>query len=336
VAGGLGRYFGVDPIIFRIVFVVLAFASGAGLLAYIGFVIAVPSDSPSAPSRSRAAVGLGVGVLVLALIAVLPGSADLGPAEIFWFGPGLIGFALIAALGVVLWRASRDGGDDPGRRVLRAMLALVAVFGALCLGTAAAIAVAAGAGVVVSILVIAAGVGLSIAAFAGGARWLIVPALVLATPLALVAASDIDIRGGVGERVHRPVAVTDIKPMYRLGVGQLDIDLRDVQLPDGATTLNIDLGVGDARVLLPAGVCVDTKATVGAGMVDVLGHESSGLDVQYDKSGAVGRSAKRLSIQADIGVGALEVGTSRSGFGDGHGPLTFDSTADAATACTPA
>ena len=34
VAGGLGRYFGVDPILFRIAFVVLTFAGGVGA-AYV-------------------------------------------------------------------------------------------------------------------------------------------------------------------------------------------------------------------------------------------------------------------------------------------------------------
>ena len=49
-----------------------------------------------------------------------------------------------------------------------------------------------------------AGVALVVAAFAGGARWLIVPALVLVLPLAIVAAADIDVDGGVGERQYRP------------------------------------------------------------------------------------------------------------------------------------
>ena len=34
VCGGLGDYFDVDPVIFRIAFVVLAFVGGAGLLLY--------------------------------------------------------------------------------------------------------------------------------------------------------------------------------------------------------------------------------------------------------------------------------------------------------------
>jgi phage shock protein PspC (stress-responsive transcriptional regulator) len=43
VAGGLARYFNIDPIIVRIIFVVLAF-TGGGVLIYIILWIAVPED----------------------------------------------------------------------------------------------------------------------------------------------------------------------------------------------------------------------------------------------------------------------------------------------------
>ena len=44
VAGGLGRYFDIDPIIFRIGFVVLTLAGGAGVLAYLAAWLLVPAD----------------------------------------------------------------------------------------------------------------------------------------------------------------------------------------------------------------------------------------------------------------------------------------------------
>ena len=34
-SGGLGRYFGIDPVVFRIAFVVLTLAGGSGILLYI-------------------------------------------------------------------------------------------------------------------------------------------------------------------------------------------------------------------------------------------------------------------------------------------------------------
>ena len=44
VCGGLGEYFHIDPVIIRLIFVLLLFANGIGLLAYILFWIIVPEE----------------------------------------------------------------------------------------------------------------------------------------------------------------------------------------------------------------------------------------------------------------------------------------------------
>ncbi len=44
VCGGLGRYLGVDPVLVRVAFVVLAFAGGGGVVLYIVSWILVPEE----------------------------------------------------------------------------------------------------------------------------------------------------------------------------------------------------------------------------------------------------------------------------------------------------
>src|SRR6266511_1631194 len=51
VAGGLGRYFGVDPLIFRIGFALSIFFGGLGGLAYLLLAIFVPTDGD--PDRAQ-------------------------------------------------------------------------------------------------------------------------------------------------------------------------------------------------------------------------------------------------------------------------------------------
>ena len=45
VAGGLGEYFDLDPVIFRILFVVVAIFGGSGLLLYFILWFIIPSQS---------------------------------------------------------------------------------------------------------------------------------------------------------------------------------------------------------------------------------------------------------------------------------------------------
>jgi phage shock protein PspC (stress-responsive transcriptional regulator) len=42
VAGGVGEYFGIDPVLVRIVFVALAFANGIGILLYLLLALIMP------------------------------------------------------------------------------------------------------------------------------------------------------------------------------------------------------------------------------------------------------------------------------------------------------
>ena len=51
VAGGLGRYFGVDPVIFRIGFALSIFFGGLGALAYLLLAVFVPTDGE--PDRAQ-------------------------------------------------------------------------------------------------------------------------------------------------------------------------------------------------------------------------------------------------------------------------------------------
>jgi phage shock protein C len=45
VAAGLAEYFDVDPILFRVGFVVATLATGVGAVAYLGLLAFVPNDS---------------------------------------------------------------------------------------------------------------------------------------------------------------------------------------------------------------------------------------------------------------------------------------------------
>jgi phage shock protein PspC (stress-responsive transcriptional regulator) len=310
VAGGLARHFGVDPTLMRVGFVVLTLFGGSGLILYLLLALMVPADDAGTdPLRhGRMKTGLIV-VLVIAACIALPFS---GPG-VFFLSP----IILVAAIGVVLYRAA-GGQVDP--RIMRASLVALSVIGAVVLGLGAATAVAFGGGAIVSGVVLGLGVVMVVAAFAGGARWLIAPALILAIPVAIVAAADIDLKGGVGERDYRPASVSEIRSEYRLGVGELRLDLRDVAFPDGVTTVDTHVGVGRTEVILPADVCLDSDVHVGVGDTRVLGRHNDGVDVDAMRREAVSGSAPVLRLKADSGLGEVVVHRG----GDRFGPAGAD------------
>src|SRR3954453_15541617 len=112
VAGGLGRYFGIDPVIFRVGFGAATLVSGIGLIAYIGLLAFLPKDDGEPAwieGRSRATTIAVVAVLGIGAFSTLkpPG---------FIFGPGLFVVAAITLLGVILYRTfGGQRGEDPAR-----------------------------------------------------------------------------------------------------------------------------------------------------------------------------------------------------------------------------
>jgi phage shock protein C len=53
VCGGLAKYFGIDPTIIRIIFVLLIFLNGIGILAYIILAIVVPLEESKSTTTSE-------------------------------------------------------------------------------------------------------------------------------------------------------------------------------------------------------------------------------------------------------------------------------------------
>jgi len=307
VAGGLGRYFDVDPIIVRIGLVALAVFGGIGVFLYLAALLFVPPDD-------RPDQGAAVGGSRLATIA---GAAALGIAAIAALGNGLSFFdafpfslVLLAIGGGVLYWLLRDRADEggAGRIIARLALGVALIIAAGFVAVGAFWASAVGGGAVIAGLVVLIGVLLLLSAFRGGrARWLAVPALVLAVPVGIVSAADINLDGGYGEREFRPTTAAQLAPSYRLGAGAMQIDMRAMKFPPGERRLNVGMGMGQMVLVVPENVCVTADARLGAGYVNVLDRENAGVDVDLRDDRPSVPSEPRLRVSADIGMGALLV-----------------------------
>lgn len=114
VSGGLGRYFDVDPVIFRIGFAVSILFGGLGVIAYLAAILFVPADdgtgAPAPPQRGRGIVRVaGVTLLVIAGLFGF-GSLIAGAAFVTGIGYGFVVASGVVLIGIVLVALSLRGG----------------------------------------------------------------------------------------------------------------------------------------------------------------------------------------------------------------------------------
>jgi phage shock protein PspC (stress-responsive transcriptional regulator) len=261
VAGGLAQYFDLDPVIYRVGFIILTLLGGSGLLLYVAAWLILPEEGKDESiaaevlrerrDRPWALIGLGlIGVAGLVLL----GRLDLSPdGDGIWVGLAVLG-------GILLWNHRR--GDARPHRGVRIVLGTLL---ALIIAALAALAVAVG--------------------------------------------SFGNIGDGIGHHDYRVSSSLDIDHSYKLGIGDLNVDLSDVQLPRGATPVTVRVGIGKLHVTVPSNAIVQYKAGVDAGDLSIFGADSSGHNV--DRNGSLNPTstgdAPVLVLDTHVGVGQIEI-----------------------------
>jgi phage shock protein PspC (stress-responsive transcriptional regulator) len=285
VCGGLGRYFDVNPVFYRVGFVVLTLLGGAGILVYGAALLVIPDEGEQDSLatdvlRNRKQRPLALAGLVLVGVAGIALFSHISfrfPSDWFW-ALVLVGGAL------VLWSqrrpspgpppppppAAAESGPEvveprpapatgaPPRRQSRLLTALGV------LGVALALAVVA------------------VVAFTS---------------------TYMHLDDGVGHRAYQPTTVSALRDDYRLGIGELELDLSKLSLPADETTVQASVGIGRLHMVVPHDVTVRVKTHVSWGEATLLGHEEGGHNVRAD----VGDTHAQLVLDTDVGIGQVEV-----------------------------
>jgi phage shock protein PspC (stress-responsive transcriptional regulator) len=338
VAGGLGQALAIEPLVVRIVFVVLALFSGVGIVVYLAAMLLL-ADSPSAepPSASRRVAGSAA--LALSAYWVFNGDAML-PSAGWVVALGLMGIA------VALWRGrtAADGGSpylspaspepdtaDSGGSTTDRWSALTdtrarppkpprSALGMLSIGAATVIGAAVwlangnstnrGAHAFGTAAVVL-GAGLLIGAFAGRARWLFLPA-VASIAAAVVASALSFANAGITDSGGNTVAYVapgqQVGSDYRTGIGDFQLWLNDYP-SDAATTISV--GIGHLLVVVPDDARVQVDAKVGIGDIDVFGNTRNGYRRHFDFDSNTGKRMIKLTLRT--GVGGIEVRRASAG-----------------------
>lgn len=96
--------------------------------------------------------------------------------------------------------------------------------------------------------------------------------------------------------------------VLRTVFGDIDLDLREANLPVGETALTLLCWVGAIRLRVPHGVGLEVEAQSFIGTVDVLGRREEGLvrDILV-RTDAYEAQERRLHVRISTVIGELEV-----------------------------
>jgi hypothetical protein len=150
-------------------------------------------------------------------------------------------------------------------------------------------------------------VGLAIMAGARTGRHpgLVALGVILTVVLAVVSSFDLPLVGGFGERVERPTSTSAIPDRYNLAVGSLRLDLTALDLPNGTTSIDARVGIGQMVVVVPVDATVVAETRVTAGQLQGFGEERSGLSVEHTFQYEVGQASSTLRLDLSAGVGSI-------------------------------
>jgi phage shock protein PspC (stress-responsive transcriptional regulator) len=290
VCGGLGQYFDVNPVFYRVGFVILTLLGGAGVLVYGAAALVIPNEGETESiasdilknHRQRPVALVGLGLVALAGIALLSHVSWHFHSGTFW--------ALLLIIGASLLWAQRQ---PRSRTPTSTAAATPATAPWPDQGETATVALGA-------------------PARRRSWRWLkltvgsfaVLVTIVVAGVAAFVA-PHLHLGDGIGNRTYQPATAASVRHEYRLGVGDLRIDLSRLVLPaKGApTTIHVRMGVGHVEVTVPNGTRVLARSRVVWGDSRLLGHEEGGHDV----TDVVGASRPTIVLDTRVGIGDVEV-----------------------------
>jgi phage shock protein PspC (stress-responsive transcriptional regulator) len=341
VAAALARSTGTDPVLWRVLFVVLAVFGGSGIVLYLAGWLLIPEEGAELSEAQRLVRGEGRGPVLTGLLVVAAVIATL--VLLGSDGDGLVPLAVIGVVGYLVLRSRQDGvpasagwssppswttappaagtygpvpppawepsPPAPRRRsnlFALTMSAVAVVVGLLLLGSALDLLTVT-APVVFAAALLVTGSGLVVGAFWGRSRGLIVVAVVLGLALSATSSFDREFGSSSGGRTW----VVEGPGEYDLGAGEATLDLRPLAGGGRAVDVEARLGLGELIVLVPADVDLDLDATIGIGQLRLTG--PGGTDVAEGGAGISrstlleGDGGRRVQLDINVGAGEVEV-----------------------------
>ena len=330
VAGGLGDYTGVDPVFYRIGFILLSVAGGSGVLLYALGWLLIPEENQASSvgltliERLRGRRWLAF--MVLGILALFVSDWVQQGDQTNW---NLLGAVALVAIGFVLLRdepssevATRapireSAGSAPPfevparrRRKPRSPLGFMTLGGAFVAVAVASLLVGSNAveldiGQFIALVVTTLGLGLVVGAWWGRARLLVVLATLLVPVMVLGAMIDVPLNGSLGQDHYGPRR--DAQREYRLLAGAATVDLSRYRFGNEPTEIDLSFVAGDMDVYVPPGVDVTVTGALDVGVYDLFGDGDRGRNLAFSGSyERDGLTEGELVINVDGGFGSFD------------------------------
>jgi hypothetical protein len=195
-----------------------------------------------------------------------------------------------------------------GRVTVAAALILIGATALLDTLTGFDVAVASYA----ALALIVIGAGLLVGARWGRARGLIalggvtVAVLAISSAAAQLPSGGVD--GGMGQRSYRPETVAQLRDPYRLGMGEMQIDLTALELEPGQdVAVDASMSIGSLQVIVPEDVGVEAEANAQFGSVEVLDRTSEGSKARASLSEPGEEGSPTITLDLSTFMGEIEV-----------------------------
>jgi phage shock protein PspC (stress-responsive transcriptional regulator) len=335
VAGGLGDYFNVDPLLIRIGFVGLMLFGGAGLVLYVVAWLLIPHEGSDESTVERVLRRFAswrlfwIGAVIVAFLIILWG--PIRQTGYYWIDSPILWAIAVIVVGVLVLRRESPVAAvaasvqapvvaavpaqpvEPARvevkmppsplgwYVLAAMLVAVGLLAMV--QNVGQLDVELGQYFGVALLLL--GIGLVIGSWWGRARLLILLGLLL-LPLG-VAASFVTapIEGGWGDQTFAPTNAAELRSEYRLVGGRMTLDLTQLAAATAPIHIDASVAMGQLNVIVPERAELDVQMAIGGGGMAFLGPYVGGTSLT-DEFVSHG-SGQWMVLSLVVGVGELRV-----------------------------
>jgi phage shock protein PspC (stress-responsive transcriptional regulator) len=270
VCGGLARYFDIHPAVYRVGFVVLTLLGGAGILIYLAAALVMPEEGHEDSFAT----------------AALRNRRDRP-----W---PLIGLGLIAvALASLLSRATLWPHGDAWILLLISGAAILWITRHGKAATTDSAALASEDSRRIRRLLKRAAITLAT-----------LFALLLVGAAIVAATFNVHLGNGVGDRSYLVAGTQDLRNSYKLGMGEMTLDLRHVRFTRPETHVKARVDIGSLHVIVPQNVALQVRGDAQLGDVQILGRSDGGHNART----SVAQTGKHvLVLDTHVGVGQVRV-----------------------------